>query len=96
MAAIEATAPLGDQSEEGVKAAIVTAVQKAARGALAIGLPWLHVQGAYVRPGYVGVQVVAMARPPEDDPQVRPDQEDKPSDPDARTDTDDDAPRLRL
>ncbi len=96
MAAIEATAPLGDQSEEGVKAAIVTAVQKAARGALAMGLPWLHVQGAYVRPGYVGVQVVAMARPPEDDPQARPDQEDKPSDPDAKTDTDDDAPRLRL
>ena len=89
MAAIEATAPLGDLSEEGVKAAIVTAVQKAARGALAMGLPWLHVQGAYVRPGYVSVQVVAMARPPEDDSQARPDHDDKP-------DTDDDAPRLRL
>ena len=64
IAAIEATAPLADSSEEAVKAAIIVAVQKAARGALAMGLPWVHVQGAYVRPGYVGVQVVAMARRP--------------------------------
>lgn len=65
MAAIEATAPLEDVSEEAVKAAITTAVQKAARGALAMGLPWLQVQSAYVRSGYVGVHVVAMTKPPQ-------------------------------
>lgn len=65
MAAIEATAPLEDASEESVKAAITIAVQKAARGALAMGLPWLQVQSAYVRSGYVGVHVVAMTKPPQ-------------------------------
>jgi hypothetical protein len=79
MAAIEATAPLEDISEEAVKAAITTAVQKAARGALAMGLPWLQVQSAYVRFGYVGVHVVAMTKPPHDateapDPNVVPDE----------------------
>ena len=53
-----------EPSEAGVKAAITHAVQKAARGALAMGFTWLHVQNAYVRPGYVGVQVVAMTRAP--------------------------------
>jgi apolipoprotein N-acyltransferase len=97
MAAIEATAPLGDQSEEGVKAAIVTAVQKAARGALAMGFPWLRIQSAYVRPGYVGVHVVAMARAPEDEPHAGPDQGDTPSDPNEdEPDTGNEVSRLRL
>ena len=63
MAAIEATAPLDDPSpsDEAVKEAIAIAVQKAARGAVAMGLPWIHVRTAYVRPGYVGVQVLATA-----------------------------------
>jgi hypothetical protein len=75
MAAIEATAPLDDPapSQEAVKAAIAVAVQKAARGAIAMGLPWLHVQAAYVRPGYVGVQVLAVAKPLDDEPDARPD-----------------------
>jgi hypothetical protein len=44
VAAIEATAPLDDPtpSAEVVKAAIAAAVAKAARGAIAMGLPWLH------------------------------------------------------
>jgi hypothetical protein len=45
MAAIEATAPLDDASpsDEAVKAAIAAAVQKAARGAIAMGLPWIRL-----------------------------------------------------
>ena len=63
MAAIEATAPLDDPSpsDEAVREAIAIAVQKAARGAVAMGLPWVHVRAAYVRPGYVGVRVLATA-----------------------------------
>jgi hypothetical protein len=67
MATIEATAPLAEPSEAAVKAAITHAVQKAARGALAMGFTWLQVQNAYVRPGYVAVHVVAMTRAPDDD-----------------------------
>lgn len=76
VAAIEATAPLADASDEAVQAAIVTAVQKAARGALAMGLPWLKVQGAYVRPGYVGVHVIAMRKPADEDSDAAPDDDD--------------------
>jgi hypothetical protein len=65
VAAIETTAPLADDSDGAVKSAIATAVQTAAKGALAMGLPWVRVQSAYVRDGYVGVQVFAMAQPPE-------------------------------
>jgi len=38
-----------------------------------MGLPWLHVQAAYVRPGYVGVQVLAVAKPLDDELDARPD-----------------------
>ena len=101
MAAIEATAPLDgpSPSDEAVKAAISVAVQRAARGAIAMGLPWVHVQAAYVRPGYVGVQVLAMASPssddePEDHHPSEPDR--SPSDPGRDRDTDDGAERIRL
>src|SRR5262245_29476263 len=50
VATIEATAPLDEESEGAVKAAITSAIQTAARGALAMGLPWVHIQSAYVRP----------------------------------------------
>jgi hypothetical protein len=81
-ATIEATAPIVEPSEAGVKAAIAHAVQKAARGALAMGFTWLHVQNAYVRPGYVGVQVVAMTRAPEDESEASPEPERPPAPPD--------------
>jgi hypothetical protein len=99
MAAIEATAPLDDASpsDEAVKAAIATAVQKAARGAIAMGLPWLHIQAAYVRPGYVGVQVLATARPSDDERDARPgDSERTPSDSGADRDADGSIYRIRL
>ena len=99
MAAIEATAPLDDASpsDEVVKAAIAAAVQKAARGAIAMGLPWLHIQAAYVRPGYVGVQVLATARPSVDELDARPDRpESTPSDSGADRDADNSVYRIRL
>jgi hypothetical protein len=67
MAAIEATAPLADESDGAIEMAITAAVRTAARGALAMGLPWVRVKGAYVREGYVGVQIIAMDAPPERD-----------------------------
>ena len=99
MAAIEATAPLDDASpsDEAVKAAIAAAVQKAARGAIAMGLPWLHIQAAYVRPGYFGVQVLATARPSVDERDARPDRpEYTPSDSGADRDVDDGVYKIRL
>jgi len=103
VAAIEATAPLEDPSEGAVKNAIATAVQTAARGALAMGLPWLRIQAAYVREGYVGVQVFAMAKPPDEGsaesgeqrgegPQDQP-KNDDPKEGDSKTDK---APEYRL
>jgi hypothetical protein len=98
MAAIEATAPLDGTapSDEAVKAAIAVAVQKAARGAIAMGLPWLHVQAAYVRVGYVGVQVLAMARPSDAELDSRPEAPEN-APPDSGADPADDTPhRIRL
>ena len=65
VAAIETTAVLEDESEASVKDAITSAVKAAFRGALAMGLPWVQIAGAYVRPGYVGVKVLAPAQPPD-------------------------------
>ena len=96
MATIEATAPLAEPSEAGVKAAIAHAVQKAARGALAMGFTWLHVQNAYVRPGYVGVQVVAMTRAPDEEPDAAPDTDNEPSARESEPDRDGPAQRIRL
>src|SRR5262249_60708711 len=95
IAAIEATAPLNDPSpsDEAVREAIAIAVQKAARGAVAMGLPWVHVRGAYVRPGYVGVQVLATAAAaptpsPGDEPEGQPGEpEDRGSTPPAQPDS---------
>jgi len=94
MAAIEATAPLDPSpSDEAVREAIAIAVQKAARGAVAMGLPWVHVRRAYVRPGYVGVQVLATAAAaptpsPGDEPERQPGEpEDRGSTPPAEPDS---------
>jgi hypothetical protein len=65
VAAIETTASLEDDSEASVKDAMSSAVKAAFRGALAMGLPWVRIAGAYVRPGYVGVKVLATAQPPD-------------------------------
>ena len=59
LAAIETTAPLADQSEESVKAAVTKAVEQAMEGARAMGLPRVELRGARVLPGAVSVLVIA-------------------------------------
>jgi hypothetical protein len=66
-ATIEATAPIGQPSEAGILSAISVAVQRAVRGATAMGLPWVQLGEAYVSGGYVGVKVFASAEPIDDD-----------------------------
>ena len=59
MAVIETTAPLSDASDGGVKTAVVAAVQNAARGARAMGLSRIAVNGIQVLPKMVIIRVVA-------------------------------------
>jgi len=59
MAAIETTAPLTDQSEDSVKAAVTQAVEQAMQGAKAMGLPRVELRGARVLQGAVTVLVIA-------------------------------------
>jgi hypothetical protein len=59
MAAIETTAPLTDESEASVKAAVNQAVEQAMQGAKAMGLPKIELRGARVLPGAVTVLIIA-------------------------------------
>jgi hypothetical protein len=61
MAVIETVAPLTGQSDEAVKAAVLIAVAMAARGAEAMGLPQIAVNGVRVLPDMVIVQILATA-----------------------------------
>ena len=69
MAAIETTAAIEDQSDEGIKAAVERAVESAVRGAVAMGLPHVELRSARVLPGLVTVRILARdaAPEPEDD-----------------------------
>jgi hypothetical protein len=59
VASIETTAPLADQSEDSIKAALEQAVLTAVRGAVAMGLLWVHIRQAVVFTDLVSVQVLA-------------------------------------
>jgi hypothetical protein len=59
MAVIETRAPLEDQSESAMNAALKKALEKAIRGAAAMGLGQVEVSGAYRGAGFVAVQVLA-------------------------------------
>lgn len=59
MAVIETRAPLEDQSDSGINAALKKALEKAVRGAAAMGLGQVQVSGAYRGAGFVAVQVLA-------------------------------------
>src|SRR5215475_10725609 len=59
MAVIETTAQLSEHSNEGVKTAVLTAVETAARGAKAMGFTQITVKGVRVLSQMVVVQVVA-------------------------------------
>ena len=59
MAVIETVAQLTELSNEAVTAAVMTAVETAARGAKAMGFTQITVKGVRVLPQMVVVQVVA-------------------------------------
>jgi hypothetical protein len=59
MAVIETRAPLEDESDSGINAALKKALEKAIRGAAAMGLGQVQISGAYRGPSYVVVQILA-------------------------------------
>jgi type IV pilus biogenesis protein CpaD/CtpE len=65
-ALIETTAPLADRSEESVKAAVMTAINQAVRGAAAMGFEWFELRDAQVSENEVAVQILATNDAPDD------------------------------
>jgi hypothetical protein len=83
VAVIETTAPLREPTNHGVKAAVMAAVQNAAKGAEAMGLTHFTVKGVRVLPEAVVVQIWAtdaeIRQPDGDRPDAgRPDQPGRP------------------
>ena len=74
-ALIQTTAPLPDGSEDAVEVAVVTAVEKAMRGATAMGFAWVQLRGAQVLGHDVVVQILATDDEPGDVTEVDPDAE---------------------
>jgi hypothetical protein len=62
---IEAAVPLEDASDEGVSAALDSALESAVRRAATMGLTWVEIHSVFARDGLVGVQVLAASEPPE-------------------------------
>ena len=71
-ALIQTTAPLLDGSEGALKAAVVSAVEKAMRGASAMGFAWVQLKGAQVLGPDVVVQILATNDEPDDVTEVDP------------------------
>jgi hypothetical protein len=67
VAVITTTAPLADHSEVTVDAAVKLAIQTAARGAVAMGLPHLRLHRALILQDAVMVEVVAADADASDD-----------------------------
>ncbi len=63
-ALIETTAPLADRSEESVKAAVMAAIDKAVRGAAAMGFAWFELRDAQVSGNEVAIQILATDEEP--------------------------------
>ena len=59
MAVIETRAAIEADSDDGVNAALRKALERAIRGAAAMGLGQVQVNGAFRAPGYVVVQILA-------------------------------------
>ena len=83
-ALIETTAPLADRSEESVKAAVIAAIDKAVRGASAMGFAWFQLRDAQVTEHEVAVQILATDKDPGEVEEVDPGA--PPAPPDASTD----------
>lgn len=62
-ALIETTAPLADRSEESIKAAVTAAIDKAVRGASAMGFAWFQLRDAQVSGNEVAIQILATDDP---------------------------------
>jgi hypothetical protein len=58
-ALIETTAPLVEHSEAAVKAAVIVAIDKAVRGAVAMGYSWVQLRDAQIAGDEVAVQILA-------------------------------------
>ena len=80
-ALIETTAPLADRSEASVKAAVIAAIDKAVRGAAAMGFAWVQLRDAQVAGNEVAIQILATDEKPgeaaEIDPPPTPDATDE-------------------
>jgi hypothetical protein len=63
---IEAIVPLEDTSDEGVSAALDSALESAVRCAATMGLTLIQIHSVFASDGLVGVQVLAASQPPED------------------------------
>jgi hypothetical protein len=63
-ALIETTAPLADRSDESVKAAVIAAIDKAVRGASAMGFAWFQLRDAQVTEHEVAIQILATDEEP--------------------------------
>lgn len=71
-ALIETTAPLADRSEAAVKAAVIAAIDKAVRGAVAMGFAWVQLRDAQVAGDEVAIQILATDEGPGDAAEVDP------------------------
>ena len=79
-ALIETTAPLTDRSEESVKAAVIAAIDRAVRGASAMGFAWFQLRDAQVSEHEVAVQILATDEEPATPEQADPDSSGAPRD----------------
>ncbi len=84
VAMIETAAPIQDKSQESVKAALKEAVSTAAKGAMAMGLPWVQVRDAQILQDAVAVQVIATDEAPPQGDQANGDQANKDKSPGAQ------------
>ena len=72
LARIETTAPLQNHAEPSVQAALKEAVEAAVKGAVAMGLPWVHLNRAVVLADVVAVQILATDTAPEEEMEEEP------------------------
>lgn len=72
LASITGRAPLADQSDDSLQAALDQAVGQAVERAVALGLRPLALEGAIVGPDYVLVRILATDAEPEPDEELAP------------------------
>jgi len=77
-AVIQTTAPLSDGSDESVKVAMASAIDRAVRGASAMGFSWVQLQDARIAEHEVVVEILATDDDPDQDVTPGPDA-DKPN-----------------